>query len=219
MSTVPRMRTADRRNLILRAAGELFIAKGYSGVTMEDVLTEVGGSKATLYRHFTDKAELFQAAVEALCDEWSKPVHTFTAPSADLAETLTALGGHFAALVLTPQAIALHRLVTAEAERMPGVGRAFFEHGPAAGQAVLAKYLRQARDAGEIEVADLVRAAAQLYQAMLGDAQMRLLTNSPQKPDDAEIRESISVAVRVFLHGTATTSPSAAADTTEGVRR
>ncbi|MER7690923.1 TetR/AcrR family transcriptional regulator [Streptomyces sp. NPDC097610] len=198
------MRAADRRKLILRAAGELFIARGYSGVTMEDVLTEVGGSKATLYRHFTDKAELFQAAVETLCDEWSKPVHSFTPPDADLAATLTALGGHFADLVLTPQAIALHRLVTAEAERMPEVGRAFFEHGPAAGQAVLAKYLRQARDAGEIDVTNPARAAAQLYQAMLGDAQMRLLTNSPHRPDDEEVRESISVAVRVFLHGTAT---------------
>lgn len=202
MSTVQRMTAADRRKLILNAAGELFIARGYSGVTMEDVLAKVGGSKATLYRHFADKAELFQAAVEALCDEWSKPVHTFTAPpDADLTTTLTALGGHFAALVLTPQAIALHRLVTAEAERMPEVGRAFFEHGPSAGQRVLAKYLQQARDAGEIDVSDPVRAAAQLFQAMLGDAQMRLLTNSPHKPDDDEVQEGIAVAVRVFLHG------------------
>ncbi|MFI7500708.1 TetR/AcrR family transcriptional regulator [Streptomyces sp. NPDC049687] len=197
------MKAADRRKLILRAAGELFIVRGYSGVTMEDVLAKVGGSKATLYRHFADKAELFRAAVEDLCDEWSKPVHSFTPPDADLAATLTALGGHFAALVLTPQAIALHRLVTAEAERMPEVGRAFFEHGPSAGQQVLARYLRQARDAGEIEVIDPVRAAAQLYQAMLGDAQMRLLTNSPHKPDDDEVQESIAVAVRVFLHGAA----------------
>ncbi|MFD4599215.1 TetR/AcrR family transcriptional regulator [Streptomyces sp. NPDC058464] len=212
---MPRTRSAERRNLILRAAGELFIARGYSRVTMEDVLTEVGGSKGTLYRHFADKAELFQASVEALCDEWSKPVHTFTPPGTDLTETLTALGGHFAALVLTPEAIALHRLVTSEAERMPEVGRAFFEHGPSAGQAVLAKYLRQARDAGEIELAtDPVRAAAQLYQAMLGDAQMRLLTNSPHKPDDAEVRESIAAAVRVFLHGTATAP--AAGDTGTG---
>jgi TetR/AcrR family transcriptional repressor of mexJK operon len=217
MSTVQRMRAADRRELILRAAGELFIAKGYSGVSMEDVLAKIGGSKATLYRHFADKAELFQSAVEALCDEWSKPVHSFTPPEADLTATLTALGGHFADLVLTPQAIALHRLVTAEAERMPEVGRAFFEHGPAAGQAVLATYLRQARDAGEIAVADPLRAAAQLYQAMLGDAQMRLLTNSPHKPDDDEVRESISVAVRVFLYGAATQPGAAGTATTNGV--
>ncbi|MGI5452378.1 TetR/AcrR family transcriptional regulator [Streptomyces sp. CA-249302] len=197
------MRAADRRKLILSEAGELFIAKGYSGVSMEDVLAKVGGSKATLYRHFADKAALFQSAVETLCDEWSRPVNSFTPPDADLAATLTALGGHFADLVLTPQAIALHRLVTAEAERMPEVGRAFFEHGPAAGHAVLAGYLREARDAGEIDVTDPLRAAAQLYQAMLGDAQMRLLTNSPHKPDDAEVRESISVAVRVFLYGAA----------------
>lgn len=85
---------------------------------------------------------------------------------------------------------------------MPEVGRAFFEHGPSTGQRVLGKYLQRARDAGEIDVSDPVRAAAQLYQAMLGDAQMRLLTNSPRKFDDDEVKEGIAVAVRVFLHGT-----------------
>jgi AcrR family transcriptional regulator len=202
------MTEADRRRLITRAAGELFLAHGFAGVSMEDVLGAVGGSKATLYRYFTDKSALFRASVEALCDEWSRPLLTFTPHSEDLAEVLLALGEHCADIVLTPEAIALHRLITAEAVHIPGLGRAFAEHGPLAGQTVLARCLRQARDDGLIVVGDPMRAAAQLYHAMLGDAQMRLLTDAPVKLTDAEVTESISAAVQVFLRGTSASSVS-----------
>jgi AcrR family transcriptional regulator len=195
------MTATDRRRLIVQAAGELFIARGYTGVSMEDVLAAVGGSKATLYRYFADKSALFRASVEALCDEWSGPLHSFAPSNANLTDTLVALGEHFAGVVLTPEAIALHRLVTAEATRIPGLGEVFSEHGPSAGHAVLGRCLREARDNGLIEVEDPVRAAEQLYQAMLGDAQMRLLTDAPVKLTDAEVRKSVTDAVRVFLHG------------------
>ncbi|MFK0168609.1 TetR/AcrR family transcriptional regulator [Streptomyces sp. NPDC090306] len=197
------MTATDRRKLITQAAGELFIEHGYSGVSMEDVLTAVGGSKATLYRYFADKSTLFRASVEALCDEWSEPLHAFTPGDAGLADSLVALGEHFAGLVLTPQAIALHRLVTAEAVRIPGLGEVFSTHGPSAGHAILGRCLQQARMDGLIDVEDPVRAAQQLYQAMLGDAQMRLLTDAPVKLTDAEVSRSITDAVRVFLHGVA----------------
>ncbi|MFJ3778279.1 TetR/AcrR family transcriptional regulator C-terminal domain-containing protein [Streptomyces sp. NPDC090075] len=201
MASERRMTATDRRRLIVRAAGELFIVRGYSGVSMDDVLAVVGGSKGTLYRYFSDKSALFRAAVESLCDEWSDPLHAFSPSGRSLSDTLVALGEHFASIVLTPQAIALHRLVTAEAGRIPGIGDAFFEHGPGAGYAVLGRSLRQAYDDGLIEVEDPVRAAAQLYQAMLGDAQMRLLTGAPYKLTDAEVRASVVEAVRVFLRG------------------
>lgn len=199
------MTPTDRRRLIVRAAGELFIARGYSGVSMDDVLAVVGGSKGTLYRYFADKSALFRAAVESLCDEWSGPLRAFSPNDRNLPETLVALGEHFASIVLTPEAIALHRLVTAEAGRIPGIGDVFFEHGPAAGYAVLGRCLRQACDDGVIEVEDPVRAAAQLYQAMLGDAQMRLLTDAPRKLTEAEVRASVVEAVRLFLVGVSVT--------------
>lgn len=202
------MTPTDRRERIVRAAGELFVAHGYAGVSMEDVLTAVGGSKATLYRYFADKNTLFRASVEALCDEWSKPLHAFAPNDGTLAGNLVSLGEHFASVVLTPQAIALHRLVTAEAGRIPGLGAAFSKHGPATGHAVLGRYLRQVSDEGLIEVADPLRAAAQLYQAMLGDAQMRLLTDAPRKLTEKEVRDGVVEAVRVFLHGVSVRSGS-----------
>jgi AcrR family transcriptional regulator len=70
----------DRRTRILRAAAELFTAKGYAGVSMDEVQSKVGGSKSTLYRHFADKTDLFRSAVEMMIDERNSPTLDFRPP-------------------------------------------------------------------------------------------------------------------------------------------
>jgi TetR/AcrR family transcriptional regulator, mexJK operon transcriptional repressor len=204
---------ADRRARILRAAGDLFTARGFAGVSMDDVLSVVGGSKSTLYRYFADKVELFRSAVGMILDEKSTPLRAFTWGDRDAEATLKALGHHFATIVLDPSSIALHRLVTAEAERVEGIGDAFFQHGPAFGQSVIGGYLRELRDTGVIDVPDPHLAGAQLYQAMLGDLQMRLLTKSGEPPTPEDIDRSIDVAVDTFLRGAV---PRAAASSVAG---
>lgn len=194
------MDSHDRRSRILRAASGLFIEKGYAGVSMEDVLSAVGGSKSTLYRYFADKTDLFRAAVEMLIDERSQPLNAFHPADSGVAGALTEFGHTFAEIVLAPPAIALHRLITAEADRVPGLGQTFFEHGPARGNAILGEYLRGQCDAGVIALADPLLASAQLFQAMLGSLQMRLLTNA-SAPTAEEIDASITAAVETFLQG------------------
>jgi len=189
----------DRRTRILRAAAELFTAAGYAGVSMDEVQATVGGSKSTLYRHFADKLDLFRSAVEMMIDERNRPVLDFRPEGENPAATLTEFGRHFAAIVLDPGAIALHRLVVSEAERVPGLGQAFFEHGPKRGIEALGAHLRDLHEARVIEVEDPLLAASQLYQAMLGSLQMRLLVNAEPKPTSDEIETAIGAAVKTFL--------------------
>jgi TetR/AcrR family transcriptional regulator len=49
----------QRRLYILDAAEELFFAKGFSSVTMEEIAKKVGLNKATIYLYFEDKDSLF----------------------------------------------------------------------------------------------------------------------------------------------------------------
>jgi AcrR family transcriptional regulator len=199
---IPAVDNRHRRARILREASALFMKNGYNGVSMGDVLAAVGGSKSTLYRYFTDKTDLFRSAVEMLIDERNQPLSSFHPSGTDPAETLREFGHHFAAIVLDPGAIELHRLVTAEADRVAGLGQAFYQHGPVVGHAILGSYLHTLSEAGVIAVPDPVLAAAQLYMAMLGSLQMRMLMNTTDKPTPAEIETSITTAVDTFLRGT-----------------
>lgn len=175
------------------------MAGGYAGVSMDDVQAKVGGSKSTLYRHFADKLDLFTSAVEMMIDERNRPVLDFRPSGSDPAAALTEFGRHFAAIVLDPGAIAVHRLVVAEAERVPELGRAFFEHGPRRGIEALGGQLRALHEQRVIEVEDPLLAASQLFQAMLGSLQMRLLVNAPPAPTEDEVERSITTAVTMFL--------------------
>ena len=49
----------QRRIFILDAAEELFLAKGFSRVSMDDIAKKVGMNKATIYIYFEDKDSLF----------------------------------------------------------------------------------------------------------------------------------------------------------------
>jgi TetR/AcrR family transcriptional regulator, mexJK operon transcriptional repressor len=168
---------------------------------MDEVQSKVGGSKSTLYRHFADKTDLFRSAVEMMIDERNRPVPDFKPQGDDATATLTEFGRHFAATVLDPDAIALHRLVVSEAERVPGLGQTFFDHGPTRSITALAAHLRALHEAHAITAPspDPLLAASQLYQAMLGSLQMRLLVNAGPKPTPDEIEASIAAAVTTFL--------------------
>lgn len=52
-----------RRTAIVAAAERLFAAKGFDGVTMDDVALEAGLAKGTLYLYFENKESLYVAVV------------------------------------------------------------------------------------------------------------------------------------------------------------
>jgi len=53
----------EARARILELAEQFFLTHGYSRVTMDDIATELRMSKKTLYRHFSSKEALGEAAI------------------------------------------------------------------------------------------------------------------------------------------------------------
>lgn len=72
----------EREQLILRAAEELLLEKGYHETSMEDIASRVGISKGTVYLHFASKEDLvfallqrgLRAFVSALDDTLDQPL-------------------------------------------------------------------------------------------------------------------------------------------------
>ena len=56
----------DKAQLIICAAREAFLEKGYDGVSMDEVASRAGVAKQTVYARYTSKDALFLAVVESL---------------------------------------------------------------------------------------------------------------------------------------------------------
>src|SRR3546814_10806528 len=65
---------------------------------------------------------------------------------------LTDRGRRFLTLITSPEAVALFRTVTAEAERFPELGRAFFETGPKCWTRSFEGYLRAQDEKGVLRI-------------------------------------------------------------------
>jgi AcrR family transcriptional regulator len=57
-----------RRNQLLGAAQEVFVAQGYHAAAMDDIAERAGVSKPVLYQHFPGKLELYLALLDQSCD-------------------------------------------------------------------------------------------------------------------------------------------------------
>lgn len=68
-STRRRLPVAERRALIVEAAGRLFGERGYDGARLDDVAAAAGVTKPVLYRHFDSKRALYLALLERHRDD------------------------------------------------------------------------------------------------------------------------------------------------------
>jgi AcrR family transcriptional regulator len=177
ISTSPRPgRVLDpaKRAAILEGARTVFMREGFAQGSMDAVAAEAGVGKQTIYRHFRSKEALVEALVEAMCAPEVVRPPTKSLPAAQrLRELLLA----FVAGVTSPNSVRLYRAIVAEAERMPGLGRLFWETGPRQVRVAIAQLWAEEHDAGTAPVV-----AERLVQLALGDAYQELVlgTGSPR---------------------------------------
>lgn len=112
-----RVKTDAKRRDIVATAWEVFRAKGFEGASMSDVAERLGGSKATIYRYYASKEELFAAALEEALQEQNDEAYERITRAADLRERLLEFADTYLKFRLTPEMIGVHRLMIASAER------------------------------------------------------------------------------------------------------
>lgn len=125
-------RSARKHREIVEAATLLFLKSGYDGTSMEDIAVKAGVSKQTVYKHFADKERLFSAIVLGTTNQVDQLVALVAGPlveTPDLKKDLTVLGRQFVTALMHPHLLRLRRLVIANADRMPELGRTWYEQG------------------------------------------------------------------------------------------
>ncbi|MGH7122001.1 MAG: TetR/AcrR family transcriptional regulator [Acetobacteraceae bacterium] len=108
---------------ILDVAKGLFFRQGFAATSMEQVAATARISKRTLYARFHDKAALFRGVVDRQVSGWRGHFEAEASAPGSLPAALLQAANGILSVALEPEALALHRIVVAEAERFPELAR------------------------------------------------------------------------------------------------
>jgi AcrR family transcriptional regulator len=188
-----------KRRQIVQGARSVFIARGFDAASMGDIAKEAGVSKGTLYVYFKNKEELFGAIVENECCTHAEGAFKLDENDHDVEAALTRLGTDFVGFLCMPEKAASVRIVIAIAERMPEIGKTFYETGPANGIRRLSAYLSAQVKAGILKIDDCDVAAAQFLETCQATLFKPVLFNFGPPPAPERVAYVIGIAVRAFL--------------------
>ena len=191
--------TEPASNRVIRAARALFLARGFDGVSVDEIARQARVSKPTIYSHFNGKAGLFVSILEQACQKLTEPLLPGSAAARPIAEVLHEHARQHTRAVLTPEVIALHRLFIAEAPKFPELSRRYFAMGPQVAYDVIGAFLAERAGAKEIVCADPASAARYYAALVVNPCRMRLLFMVDTKPDWREMDRLTRDAVAFFL--------------------
>jgi AcrR family transcriptional regulator len=188
-----------KRRQIVQGARAIFLAQGFDAASMNDIARAAGVSKGTLYVYFENKEQLFEAIVREECLVHAEGVFNLDPDDHDVAGALSRLGSAYVEFLCRPDKASTLRTVIAIADRMPEIGKIFYETGPAVGIARVAAYLEAQTKAGVLKVDDPELAASQFMDACKSTLFMPVLFNFRTAPDRAQIEYVVGVAVKNFM--------------------
>ena len=185
-----------KRADILGAAAKSFFEHGYAATSIEQVASDAGVSKVTVYNHFGGKPGLFTAAVEAECERMRGSFNIEMEEGANLRERLLGIGQTLSDFLSRPEMVQFERRIAAETERDPSIGTAFLSAGPHRMKQAFSGLLTAMNAAGEVEIEDTDLAAEQFASMCKGMGDLDRRFGMPQ--DAQRDRDRIEGAVEVF---------------------
>lgn len=195
----PRLDKDARRDAILDVAEDVFVTEGFAAASMSEIAARLGGSKGTLYNYFRSKEELFEAYVLRRCVLNMEDIYALPPGGEGIGETLTRIGCAYLRRVLSDENLRHFRLIIAEAERYPEIGKAFYEAGPGRGSAYLAEEITAWAKAGRLEVDDPQMAAFHFTGLCQNRYLKARLCNYMPELTDGQIEAEVAAAVKTFL--------------------
>lgn len=205
----------ETRGLISDAARRAFMRSGFARTSMDDVARAAGISKKTLYRLVPTKADLFQTAVTDRIARFMLAVDPVALGSLPVDIALSRIMQEYGLLTLSPETVAIQKLVIAESGRFPDLATGFFQEAILATQGVLTAYLGQQCERGTIQLEDLDLAAGMLRGMMTMEPQRAAMMGQRPLPTESEVIKRARHCVRLFLFGVKTRECSRAVATTE----
>lgn len=153
---------------VLKAAEELIIEPGFTGLNLDMVVERAGCSKSTVYEFFGSKEGLLIAMLEQLIEEFQQQIEESVDSEKTIEQGLYAYTKLSLKRVLSEQHISLIRAILYESARTPSIGKTYYKAGPSAAIQQVAGYLKKKAPASDLRIDNPLQAAKDFYQLIFG---------------------------------------------------
>ncbi|MBN8989716.1 MAG: helix-turn-helix transcriptional regulator [Rhizobiales bacterium] len=168
-------RAAERREAIIAAAMDEFIAQGFAATRLDDVAKRAGVAKGTIYLHFKDKEALFEELIRMAIVPLVNRLSSGPPPSGtSVRDVVEGFARTFINEVTTTQRGDIVRLIVAEGPRFPAVADFCYREVVSKGLAGMRAAIQLGIARGEIQNKEL----AQFPQILIAPAMIAVIWQS-----------------------------------------
>jgi AcrR family transcriptional regulator len=151
------LRAAERREAIIAAGLDEFIARGFAATRLDDVAKRAGVAKGTIYLHFTDKEALFQELVRTALVPLAGRLMALPLAGGSARAILESFAENFVREVALTRRGDIVRLIIAEGPRFPSLAEFYYREVVERGIAGMRKLIEYGIARGEIRHEALAR--------------------------------------------------------------
>jgi len=150
-------RAAERRQAIIDAALDEFVARGFAATRLDDVAKRAGVAKGTIYLHFADKEALFQELIRTALVPLIGRLAAPPPAGGSVRAALEGFANTVAREVVATRRGDIVRLIVAEGARFPSVADFYYREVVSRGMAGMRALIKLGIESGEIRQEGLTR--------------------------------------------------------------
>lgn len=184
---------------VLEGARSVFLSDGYEGASVDAIARAAGVSKATLYSYFADKRLLFMEVARAECALQIEEADAILGDVANPRIVLTEAANRMIDFFLSDFGQSIFRMVMAERDRFPELGRRFFETGPQLFRRRMSAYFAESVAQGHLRIDDVELAADQFAELCKARLFPEMISGYRDSYTAAEKAKVVEAAVEMFM--------------------
>jgi len=150
-------RAADRRQAIIEAALDEFIARGFAATRLDDIAKRAGVAKGTIYLHFKDKESMFEELVRTAIVPLVTRLTAPPSPGGTVRDAIERLAETFIREVASTRRGDIIRLIVSEGPRFPAIADFYYREVISRGLGGMRALIELGIAKGEIRQTDLAR--------------------------------------------------------------
>jgi AcrR family transcriptional regulator len=182
---------------VLKAAEELILSDGYSGMSLDAVVEKAGCSKSTVYEFFGNKEGLLVALLEHFISEFQEQIEEATDSDKPLEVGLRDYAKLILKRILSDRHMSLVRAILYESERSPDLAKTYYNAGPRTALKQVSDYLNKKSPSDGLIFDDPDQAASTFYSMIYTHVYARLF-DAEKSPSKAETEKEANRIINLF---------------------